>query len=93
LLGALLGESSLVVVCDMSDVSGSVPLCYIYPAMIHYKACAKTRKEKVADITLMVFGFVAAVYTTVQTIRVSDYILLRPWTLTDFQNDLVDGDA
>jgi len=46
-----------------------VPLCYIYPAMIHYKACAKTRKEKVADITLMIFGFVAAVYTTVQTIR------------------------
>jgi proton-coupled amino acid transporter len=38
--------------------------------MIHYKACAKTRKEKLADIALMVFGFVAAVYTTVQTIRV-----------------------
>jgi len=46
-----------------------VPLCYIYPAMIHYKACAKTRKEKVADIALMIFGFVAAVYTSVQTIR------------------------
>jgi len=45
-----------------------VPLCYIYPAMIHYKACAKTRKEKLADIALMIFGFVAAVYTTVQTI-------------------------
>jgi proton-coupled amino acid transporter len=38
--------------------------------MIHYKACAKTRKEKLADLALMVFGFVAAVYTTVQTIRV-----------------------
>ena len=38
--------------------------------MIHYKACAKTRKEKVADIALMIFGFVAAMYTTVQTIRV-----------------------
>ena len=45
--------------------------------MIHYKACAKTRKEKVADITLMIFGFVAAVYTTVQTIRVSLLILLN----------------
>jgi proton-coupled amino acid transporter len=39
--------------------------------MIHYKACAKTRKEKLADIALMIFGFVAALYTTVQTIRVS----------------------
>jgi len=46
-----------------------VPLCYIYPAMLHYRACARTRKQKIADIALMVFGFVAAVYTTVQTIR------------------------
>jgi len=46
-----------------------VPLCYIYPGMIHYKACAKTRKEKLADIALILFGVVAALYTTVQTIR------------------------
>jgi len=51
-----------------------VPLCYIYPAMLHYKACAKTRKEKIADIALMVFGFVATVYTTFQTIR----LMLEP---------------
>jgi solute carrier family 36 (proton-coupled amino acid transporter) len=44
--------------------------------MIHYKACAKTRKEKLADIVLMIFGVVAALYTTVQTIRVSIIISL-----------------
>jgi proton-coupled amino acid transporter len=43
--------------------------------MIHYKACAKTRKEKVADIALMIFGLIAALYTTVQTIRVSPLVL------------------
>jgi len=46
-----------------------VPLCYVYPPMLHYKACARTRKEKAGDIALMIFGLLAAVYTTVQTIR------------------------
>jgi len=45
-----------------------VPLCYVYPAMLHYKACARTWKQKAADIALGVFGVVAAVYTTAQTI-------------------------
>jgi len=38
--------------------------------MLHYKACARTRKEKACDIALMVFGTLAAVYTTAQTIMV-----------------------
>ncbi|KAJ3489480.1 hypothetical protein NLI96_g2098 [Meripilus lineatus] len=46
-----------------------VPLCYVYPAMLHYKACARTRKQKIADIALMVFGLIAAAYTTIQTVR------------------------
>ncbi|KAI0749738.1 transmembrane amino acid transporter protein-domain-containing protein [Daedaleopsis nitida] len=46
-----------------------VPLCYVYPAMLHYKACARTRKQKAADIALMIFGTIAAAYTTTQTIR------------------------
>jgi proton-coupled amino acid transporter len=45
-----------------------VPLCYVYPAMLHYKACARTWKQKAADIALGVFGVVAAIYTTFQTI-------------------------
>ncbi|KAH9481708.1 Vacuolar amino acid transporter 3 [Psilocybe cubensis] len=46
-----------------------VPLCYVYPPMLHYKACAHTRKAKIADIALIIFGVVAAVYTTAQTIN------------------------
>lgn len=56
---------------DTNCIFLSVPLCYIYPAMLHYRACAKTRKQKAADIALGVFGAIAAVYTTVQTVRVS----------------------
>ncbi|PPQ89338.1 hypothetical protein CVT25_003175 [Psilocybe cyanescens] len=46
-----------------------VPLCYVYPPMLHLKACARTRKEKAADIALIIFGVVAAAYTTTQTLK------------------------
>ncbi|KAF5367185.1 hypothetical protein D9758_003891 [Tetrapyrgos nigripes] len=46
-----------------------VPLCYVYPAMLHYKACAHTRKQKMGDIAMIVFGLIVAAYTTVQTIK------------------------
>ena len=56
----------------------SVPLCLVYPAMLHYKACARSRKQQVADIGLIVFGMGAAVFTTVQTLRVISSQLLNP---------------
>ncbi|KAG8750816.1 neutral amino acid transporter [Ceratobasidium sp. 423] len=37
--------------------------------MLHYKAVAKTRFQKGSDIALMVFGMAAAIYTSVQTIK------------------------
>ncbi|KAJ1307182.1 hypothetical protein OPQ81_001298 [Rhizoctonia solani] len=46
-----------------------VPLCFVYPAMLHYKAVAKTRFQKGSDIALMVFGMAAAIYTSIQTIK------------------------
>ena len=57
----------------------SVPLCYVYPAMLHYKACARTRRQKIADIVLMIFGLFAAAYTTIQTVKVR--VSLRPLTV------------
>jgi solute carrier family 36 (proton-coupled amino acid transporter) len=51
-----------------------VPLCYVYPPMLHYRACATTRRQKAIDIALMIFGAVAAVYTTAQTIN----LMLQP---------------
>ncbi len=51
--------------------------------MLHYKACARTRKAKIADVALMIFGAVAAVYTTAQTIRVhADYLFASVPLLT-----------
>jgi proton-coupled amino acid transporter len=51
-----------------------IPLCYVYPAMLHYRACARTRWQKTCDILLMFFGLLAAVYTTVQTVK----LMLEP---------------
>ena len=59
-----------------SFVKFSVPLCYVYPAMLHYKACAKTRRQKLADIALIVFGLIAAVYTSSQTLKVRRRVAL-----------------
>jgi proton-coupled amino acid transporter len=53
-----------------------VPLCYVYPAMLHYKACANTPSKKAADIAMIVFGLVAAAYTTIQTVQ----LMLEPDT-------------
>ncbi|KAG0700274.1 amino acid transporter [Suillus ampliporus] len=46
-----------------------VPLCFVYPAMLHYKAVAKTRTEKIGDIVLGVFGMAAMIFTTALTIQ------------------------
>jgi len=45
--------------------------------MLHYKACARTRKEKAADIALVVFGVLATAYTTAQTLKVCGHIHWR----------------
>ncbi|KAF9048555.1 transmembrane amino acid transporter protein-domain-containing protein [Panaeolus papilionaceus] len=80
---------SLVLVCTLISWVGAadldkfvafigcfacVPLCYVYPAMLHYRACSRTRKQKLADIALIIFGLCAAAYTSIQTLR----LMLEP---------------
>jgi proton-coupled amino acid transporter len=45
-----------------------VPLCFCYPPLLHYKACARTFRAKAIDLTLIVFGLAMAFYTTIQTL-------------------------
>ncbi|KAH7212659.1 transmembrane amino acid transporter protein-domain-containing protein [Fusarium oxysporum] len=44
-----------------------IPLVFIYPPMLHYKAIARTKFWKVADILLCIFGFIAMAYATTLT--------------------------
>jgi len=71
---AWLGASDLDKFVSFIGSFACIPLCYVYPAMLHYKACARTRWAKGKDIALMVFGLAAAVFTTVQTIK----LMLEP---------------
>ncbi|KAM7196436.1 Transmembrane amino acid transporter domain containing protein [Rhypophila sp. PSN 637] len=45
-----------------------IPLVYIYPPMLHYKAVAKSTLWKWSDIGLCIFGFIAMAYTTSLTV-------------------------
>ncbi|KAL8280932.1 hypothetical protein RQP46_006611 [Phenoliferia psychrophenolica] len=62
------GASDLDKFVSLIGSVACVPLCFCYPALLHYKACAVTRKQKIADIALLIFGVVAAIYTTSQTV-------------------------
>ncbi|KAG8998442.1 neutral amino acid transporter [Tulasnella sp. 427] len=46
-----------------------IPLCFIYPAMLHLKACAKTRRQRLADWLMIIFGVIATFYTSIGTIK------------------------
>ncbi|KAJ4421168.1 hypothetical protein N0V82_003933 [Gnomoniopsis sp. IMI 355080] len=76
-------RASLVVLCCAIAIGGStnldrfvaligsvacVPLVYVYPPFLHYRAVAETRREKVLDVALMVLGAVGMVYTTAVTL-------------------------
>ncbi|KAF7589252.1 neutral amino acid transporter [Aspergillus hancockii] len=45
-----------------------VPLIYVYPPLLHLKACAHSRKQQIADIALTVFGVISCLYTTTLTL-------------------------
>ncbi|KAA8649065.1 hypothetical protein EYZ11_003696 [Aspergillus tanneri] len=44
-----------------------VPLIYVYPPLLHLKACAQSRRQQIADIVLSCFGVVSCIYTTALT--------------------------
>ncbi|KAL4736872.1 transmembrane amino acid transporter protein-domain-containing protein [Aspergillus similis] len=46
-----------------------VPLIYVYPPLLHLKACAETKRQKLADIALTVIGVVSCIYTTALTLN------------------------
>ncbi|KAF2454908.1 transmembrane amino acid transporter protein-domain-containing protein [Lineolata rhizophorae] len=45
-----------------------VPLVYIYPPMLHYRAVSHTRLQRLADVVLGIFGVVVMAYTSVLTV-------------------------
>ncbi|KAJ5403881.1 Amino acid transporter, partial [Penicillium cosmopolitanum] len=46
-----------------------VPLIYVYPPLLHLRACARSRRQAIADVTLTVFGVICCIYTTFLTLQ------------------------
>ncbi|KAG7006791.1 vacuolar amino acid transporter 3 [Physcia stellaris] len=66
---AIAGASDLDKFVALIGSFACVPLVYIYPAFLHYKGIAEGKFAKTLDITVMVVGFGAMVYTTVITLK------------------------
>ncbi|KAK9364087.1 transmembrane amino acid transporter protein-domain-containing protein [Lipomyces starkeyi] len=45
-----------------------IPLTYVYPPLLHYRACATSMFNKTIDIVICVFGLGSMIYTTSNTI-------------------------
>ncbi|KAL7424323.1 hypothetical protein Q5752_000005 [Cryptotrichosporon argae] len=63
------GSSELDKFVSLIGSFACIPLCFIYPPMLHLKGVATTRRERALDYGLIAFGAVAGLYTTVQTVR------------------------
>ncbi|GAA95552.1 uncharacterized protein L969DRAFT_85241 [Mixia osmundae IAM 14324] len=69
MLVAWLGSNDLDKFVSLIGSLACVPLCFCYPALLHYRACAKTRRQKATDIALCIFGVIVTLFTTFNTIR------------------------
>ncbi|KAL7413889.1 transmembrane amino acid transporter protein-domain-containing protein [Mrakia frigida] len=66
---AWLGSNDLDKFVSIVGSFACIPLCYIYPPLLHLRSGSHlTRTAKGLDYALIVFGFVAAIYTTYQTL-------------------------
>jgi proton-coupled amino acid transporter len=65
---AIIGASDLDKFVALIGSIACVPLVYIYPAFLHYKGVAESKLARSLDVSLMVLGVVAMVYTSGVTI-------------------------
>lgn len=66
---ALTGSLTWFLASLKEIIDNSVPLMFIYPPLLHYRACADTWWQKVIDVCIFVFGIVATVYNTMETTK------------------------
>ncbi|KAF2015846.1 hypothetical protein BU24DRAFT_462066 [Aaosphaeria arxii CBS 175.79] len=69
---AWLGAGDLDKFVSLVGSFACIPLVYIYPPMLHYRAVAGTSRARILDVCLCILGFVGMAYTT--TLTVSSWI-------------------
>ncbi|EIM19885.1 hypothetical protein E3Q22_02466 [Wallemia mellicola] len=65
---SILGANDLDKFVSLIGSLACVPLCFIYPPLLHLKACARSTYVKAADIAMLIFGVLLVVFTTTLTI-------------------------
>jgi proton-coupled amino acid transporter len=63
------GSSELDKFVSLIGNFACIPLCFIYPPIFHYRAAARTRRARIADIVLVVFGMAVMIYGTYITAK------------------------
>ncbi|KAL7939229.1 transmembrane amino acid transporter domain-containing protein [Trichoderma chlorosporum] len=61
---AVVGASDLDKFVALTGSFACIPLVYMYPAYLHYKGVAESKRAKFLDLATMVVGAIAMVYTT-----------------------------
>ncbi|ORX91640.1 hypothetical protein K493DRAFT_317139 [Basidiobolus meristosporus CBS 931.73] len=72
------GASNLDNFVSLIGGFGCIPLLFIYPALFHFKACAKRTWVKVGDVLLALFGFGVMIFVT--------YISIKSWATSEIVN-------
>jgi solute carrier family 36 (proton-coupled amino acid transporter) len=67
-LVAWAGASDLDKFVSLIGSIACVPLCFIYPPLLHLKACATTLRTKMLDYAILAFGIVCVGFAGSQTI-------------------------
>ncbi|KAI9321485.1 transmembrane amino acid transporter protein-domain-containing protein [Dichotomocladium elegans] len=65
---AIAGSNDLDKFVSLVGALCCVPLCFLFPPLFHLKAIAKTKTEKIIDLSIITFGIVSMTYTTIITI-------------------------
>ncbi|UZJ53153.1 hypothetical protein CBS101457_002473 [Exobasidium rhododendri] len=68
-LAAWLGSNSLDVFVSFIGSVACVPLCFIYPPLLHLRGCATKRRTIILDYLLLSFGVICCLFAGSQTIR------------------------
>ena len=66
---AWLGATDLDKFVSLIGSVACVPLCFIYPPLLHLRACATTRRAKMIDMALFTFGIFCVVFAGTQTVQ------------------------
>jgi len=69
MFAAWLGANDLDKFVSLIGSVACVPLCFIYPPLLHLRACAFTHRAKVMDILLFTFGIFCVVFAGSQTLQ------------------------